>query len=61
VRLPQGSRRGFGLWDIPTLLLGIALAWSIAAANHFSGAWLFFAVILTVAFLVGFLRRAFRL
>ena len=56
----RGSGKGFGPYDLIVMPVGVALAWSIAAAHHFSGAWLFFASVVTAAFLVGFFRKLFR-
>ena len=60
MRLHRGPGKGFGPYDLVVIPVGVALAWSIAATNHFSEAWLFFASVATAAFAVGFLRKLFR-
>jgi hypothetical protein len=52
--------RRFGPYDIAGVIIGIALAWGLAANAHFSGAWVVFAGLMTAGFLIGFGRRLFR-
>lgn len=61
MQIPHGSSRRFGPYDIAVPVLGLFIGWSLAGAHDFQGAWLVVAVILTVGFLVGFLRRLFRI
>jgi hypothetical protein len=60
MRIHRGSGRGFGRWDIPGMILLLALAWIIAANHHFSEAWDIYAAIASVLVVVGFLRKLFR-
>ena len=60
MRIRRGTGRGFGPWDIPTLVLGLVVIWGIARNRHFDGFWYWFAWICTALTIVALLRRLFR-